>query len=99
MVLATMDTMDDHDDLLQSACWVLSCLAFAVNGDYTCSYLCDCIAICIHVAMYCSTKAQPQRYRESETESKSVNQFHVQGLFGPLCACVYCLVPRHPGHY
>jgi len=27
-----METMSDHEELLQSGCWTLSCIAFATNG-------------------------------------------------------------------
>lgn len=32
-IVTAMETMSDHDDLLQSACWTFSCLAFSTNDE------------------------------------------------------------------
>ena len=31
-ILVAMETMEDHDDLQQSACWMLSSIAFSTDG-------------------------------------------------------------------
>ena len=33
-LLLAMEAMSDHDDLIQSSCWILSSLAFATDGEH-----------------------------------------------------------------